>query len=247
MIPAVDTRADYQDLFDVYWAIGVAVAVIIWLAILFMAVRYRRRRGDETPPEQVHERSRTEGTYVAVLAVIAAVLVFLTFSAMGRLTADLPAEPSAAGRSDAKASSTPDADVRIDVVAARWNWRFRYRDLGITQAGDGRRIPTLVVPVGDVRFSATSDDVIHSFYIPYLRFKRDAFPNRTTNFTLGFDAPGFHPDEGECAEFCGLRHAYMHFNVRVLERGAFDKWVRERRAGRAQELTPELNRDGRFE
>jgi cytochrome c oxidase subunit 2 len=167
---------------------------------------------------------------------------------MADLTADLPAEAANKdGQTDADPARTPDPAVTIDVIAARWTWRFDYRGLGITQAGDGRRIPTLVVPVGDVRFSATSRDVIHSFFIPYLRFKRDAFPKRRTNFTLGFDRPGLHPAEGECAEFCGLRHAYMHFNVEVLEPAAFRAWVRRRQAGEPQRLTPELDREGRFE
>jgi len=242
----VDTARDYQDLFDLYWPLAVGVLVIIWLALLVLAVRFRRRDGDDEWPEQTSERPRLEASYVALLAVIAAVLVFFTFSTMGRLTADLPAESaSTGGRSDADPAKTPTPDVTIDVVGARWNWRFRYRELGVEQAGDGRSIPTLVVPVGDVRFRATSVDVIHSFFVPYLRFKRDAFPKRWTNFTLGFREPGFHRAEGRCAEFCGLRHAYMQFNVRVLEPEAFRRWAAARRDGAPQELTPALDRDGR--
>lgn len=243
---AVDTAGQYRDLAAVYWPIAVGVMIVVWLGLLVLSIRYRRRDGDETWPEQVHERPRVEAMHAGTLALIAAVLVFFTFSTMGRLTADLPAESgSAAGQPDAAASSTPRADLTVDVVAARWNWRFRYRGLGIEQVGDGRSIPTLVVPVGDVRFSATSVDVIHSFFIPHLRFKRDAFPDRRTNFTLGFRETGFREGEGRCAEFCGLRHAYMQFNVRVLEPSAFRRWVRERQSGMPQELTPALNRHGR--
>jgi cytochrome c oxidase subunit 2 len=234
----IDTAEQYQDLFDVYWRVGLGVMLVVWVAMLVLAVRYRRRRGDESWPEQVHERKLPEAAYIAVLAGIAGMLVFLTFTTMSSLTADSPADPaSAAGR----------PGVRIDVTAARWNWRFDYPGLGITQVGTGTEIPTLVVPRGDVRFSATSVDVIHSFFIPSLRFKRDAFPARRTAFALGFPETGFFEAEGECAEFCGLRHAYMRFNVRVLEPGAFRSWARERRAGRPQERTPTLNRDGRFE
>lgn len=241
----VDTAGQYEDLFDLYWPIAAGVMAVIWLGLLVLAIRYRRRAGDETWPEQRHERPRAEAAYVGALALIAAVLVFFTFTTMASLTADLPAESASGGQPDADPSATPRAALAIDVVAARWNWRFRYRELGIEQVGGGRSIPTLVVPVGDVRFSATSLDVIHSFFIPYLRFKRDAFPERRTNFTLGFHEPGFHEAEGRCAEFCGLRHAYMQFNVRVLERDAFRRWVRARRGGAPQELTPALNREGR--
>lgn len=246
MIGAVDSTGQYQGLFDVYWPIAAAVMLVVWLALLVLAIRFRRRGGDDGWPEQVHEHRRLEVSYVALLTVIAAVLVFLTFSTMGRLRGDLPPESTAGGRSDADPSQTPAAAVAIDVVGARWNWRFRYRDLGIEQAGDGRSIPTLVVPRGDVRFRATSVDVIHSFFIPSLRFKRDAFPHRWTNFTLGFDAPGLHEGEGRCAEFCGLRHAYMQFNVRVLEPPAFGRWVRARQDGAPQELSPALNDGGGY-
>jgi cytochrome c oxidase subunit 2 len=237
VISIVDTRGNYADLVDVYWPIAVAVIVLVWLGLFALVIRYRSGDGDDSWPEQVHERTRVEAAYVAVLAVIAALLVFLTFSAMDRLSAELPREAAAAGR--------PAGHLTIDVVAARWNWRFDYRGLGIEQAGDGRSIPTLVVPVGDVRFTATSVDVIHSFFIPYLRFKRDAFPKRHTSFTLGFGEAGYHRGEGECAEFCGLRHAYMQFNVRVLQPAAFAVWVRARRSGAPQELTPALDRQGR--
>ena len=245
VIAAVDTAGQYRDLFDLYWPIAVFVLVVIWLGLLVLAVRFRHRDGDDGWPEQTARRSRLEAAYVGALAVVAAVLVFFTFSTMGRLTADLPAEStSAAGRTDADPSETVRPILTIDVIAARWNWRFRYRRLGIEQVGGGQSIPTLVVPTGDVRFRATSQDVIHSFFIPYLRFKRDAFPQRWTNFTLGFRAPGYHAAEGRCAEFCGLRHAYMQFNVRVLAPDDFERWRRARQDGAPQELTPALDREG---
>jgi cytochrome c oxidase subunit 2 len=84
--------------------------------------------------------------------------------------------------------------------------------------------PTLTVPSDTtVRFTLRSNDVIHAFWIPYARFKRDAFPNRTTEFDLTFDDPGVH--EGICAEFCGLDHTIMRFDVDVLSPDEFDGWL----------------------
>lgn len=243
-----NTAEEYEGLLNIYWPIGVAFLVVIWLAILYMAIRYRRRRGDDSWPEQKHERKLPEVSYIVVLALISATLVFFTFTTMDEFVADLPAEStSIEGQTDAGPSETPAARLKIDVVASRWNWRFTYPEFGITQAGTGTQIPTLVVPLGNVRFSATSVDVIHSFYIPEARFKRDAFPGRRNNFTLGFRRPGYYAAEGVCAEYCGLRHAYMEFNVRVLEPQEFQRWARERRDGRPQELTPMLNEQGRHE
>lgn len=240
----VDTRGTYQDLFDVYWPIGVGVFVVITLLIIVFAMRYRDRGPEHDRPRRAHhERTPVEAAYVVVLALVAAFLVFLTFTTMSDSRADLPAQDTAragelaqggpgegAARSGAQ---VPPADLEIEVTAARWNWRFDYPELGITQVGSGRTVPALVVPAGaNVRFDMTSLDVIHSFYIPRLRFKRDAFPERLTSFTLAFDEPGFHPKEGHCAEFCGLRHADMLFDLRVLEQAAFRDWAAQRR-GRA--------------
>jgi cytochrome c oxidase subunit II len=64
-----------------------------------------------------------------------------------------------------------------------------------------------------IRFRMISRDVIHSFWIPSTRFKRDAFPERWTEFDLTFPKPGRYI--GRCAEFCGLQHAGMSFVVKA--------------------------------
>jgi cytochrome c oxidase subunit 2 len=67
-------------------------------------------------------------------------------------------------------------------------------------------------------------DVIHAFWIPELEFKHDLIPGSTQVATLTFARTGLY--QGECAEFCGLRHADMLFNVRVLTPGEFRAWAR---------------------
>ena len=81
-------------------------------------------------------------------------------------------------------------------------------------------------------FSATSLDVQHAFWVPSERFKRDIFPKRTTTWQMTFDAPGFHEAAGACAEFCGLRHSNMEFNVDVLPPRLFESWLRRAGSGR---------------
>jgi cytochrome c oxidase subunit II len=76
--------------------------------------------------------------------------------------------------------------------------------------------------------------VQHSFFIPELRFKRDALPNGETVFALLFEEVGFNQQAGECAEFCGLDHSYMDFNVDVKEPEDFQNWVREEQAADAE-------------
>jgi cytochrome c oxidase subunit 2 len=125
------------------------------------------------------------------------------------------------------------AALRVDVTAAKWSWRFDYPRYGISLIGSDARPPTLVVPTGTrVLFTMTSLDVIHAFWIPERRFKRDAFPRRTTRFDLVFDRTGVFPDGGACAEYCGLHHAEMRFDVEAMPPAAFAAWARARSAGR---------------
>lgn len=209
-------RDEFQDLFSIYAPIAAAVFAVVLFAYIGIVVRFRRRRAarpQEDPP-QPSDRWRWEIAYAAVLAVIAAVLITLTLRANERVT-ELSANPG----------------VTIDVTAFKWQWAFSYRDRGVDVVGEEGETPTLTVPADTtVRFTLRSNDVIHAFWIPYARFKRDAFPNRTTEFDLRFDEPGQH--EGICAEFCGLDHTIMRFDVDVLPPDEFAGWLS--RAGGAR-------------
>ena len=214
----VDTREEFQDLWQVYLPIGVAVAAIVFGLVLFTLVRYRRR-GDEVPGGR-EGPPIVEGLYALVLAGVVVFLLAMTFR-----TDDRVIEVSA------------DPDVEVDVTAFQWGWRFTYPDEDVTVVGDDRRPPTLVVPLDTtVQFTLTSRDVIHSFWIPEVRFKRDAFPNRETRFDLSFEeADG----TGRCAEFCGLAHGEMTFDVVTMARDEFDDWLRtQRRGGEIQHGEP---------
>lgn len=210
------TRDAYEDVFGVYWPVGLAVGVIVVLVVAWTLWRYRAGRSGDAWPQGRAENLRLELTYAAVLAAVVAVLTYVTFSTEGDLD---------------RADAGPVRE-RIEVTAARWNWRFEYPRYGIVSEGTGagRVLPTLTVPADTpIGFRGTSDDVIHSFYIPHERFKRDVFPGRTTTWTLSFAAAdaGLHRHWGECAEFCGAYHSYMRFDVRVLAPDEFRRWVQE--------------------
>jgi cytochrome c oxidase subunit II len=212
------TRDEYTDLFDVYWPIAVAAGVVVVMATLFVVWRYRASRVGESWPRGRDQNLPVEVGYAVVLAAIVAVLVYFTFSTQSDLD-----------RADAQP-----ARETIEVTGARWNWRFEYPRYHIASEGTGagRVLPTLTVPSSAaIRFRGTSDDVMHSFYIPHERFKRDVFPGRTTTWTLSFapEDEGMHHEWGACAEFCGAYHAYMKFDVEVLSPGEFRAWVQEQR------------------
>jgi cytochrome c oxidase subunit II len=200
----VETRHEYNHLFDLYVPIALGVFAIVSGLVVFALVRYRRR-GDERPGGR-SDAPVAELLYVLVLAGVVALLVTSTFRTEAKVD---------------RVSSRP--ALQVNVTASKWKWRFTYPSYGISVVSADTRPSTLVVPAGQtVRFRLTSIDVIHSFYVPALRFKRDAFPQSTTTFDLVFERPRFM---GECAEFCGLHHADMLFSVEALPPSKFKAWV----------------------
>jgi cytochrome c oxidase subunit II len=202
--PVIDTRHEFAGLFSLYEWLMVAVTALIFAVVLFAVVRYRQR-GDERAGGP-NEAKVGESIYVVVLALIAAGLVTATFRTEARVD-PVRANPR----------------LRIDITAFQWGWRFDYPQLHKSVIGTSGRLPTLVVPAREsIEFTAISRDVIHSFWVPSERFKRDAFPKRRTRFDLVFEHEGH--TVGRCAEFCGLRHADMGFNVRILSPADFRAW-----------------------
>jgi cytochrome c oxidase subunit II len=214
----IDTREEFQDLWGIYLPIGVAVTVIVFGLVLFTVVRYRRR-GDELPQGR-EGPPILEGLYALVLVGVVVFLLAMTFRTDDRVI---------------EVSDDPGAEV--DVTAFQWGWRFTYPGEAVTVVGDDKRPPTLVVPLDTtVQFTLRSRDVIHSFWIPEVRFKRDAFPERETTFDLSFAEEDM---VGRCAEFCGLAHGEMTFDVVAMDQAEFDDWLRtQRRAGEIQHGEP---------
>lgn len=122
-------------------------------------------------------------------------------------------------------------DLRIQVQGEQFWWRLRYEDgngPGVISANEVR------VPVGrTVVFDVTATDVVHSFWIPGLGGKMDMIPGRINRLVVKADKPGIF--RGVCAEFCGLSHALMAFDVIAMEPSAFDAWLASARGvpGRA--------------
>jgi cytochrome c oxidase subunit II len=214
-ISAHDTAGQFAGLWHIYLGVTLAVGVIVTGAILLAAVRFRRRAGHAA--RDLRSAPRLEAAYLAVVCVIVICLLAFTYRTENREDA-LVAHPA----------------LRVDVTASQWQWRFRYPASGIvmTARNIGSAHPYfahLIVPAGEpVEFSLVSADVLHSFFIPAMRFKRYAFGNYTNRFVLTFPHPGRML--GECAQLCGWDHAEMRFDVDVLSPARFRTWLTAHRA-----------------
>lgn len=186
------------------WWLMFGTATVVW-AVVVVAVLLAMRRGRGLSPASGRKLIVIGGAVVPTL-LLAALLAYGTHT------------------SDRVTGRSADVDHVVRVTARQWQWDFEHLD------GDGRTIATstdhLVLPLGGmVEFHVGSEDVIHSFWIPRLGGKMDAIPGRENVIRLRADHGGAM--RGQCAEFCGLEHALMGFEVVVLERDEFDAWLVE--------------------
>lgn len=208
-----------QNLFHHDFAIEVPIAAAVFVLVtgtMLFAVAWFRRRPDKEP-SHAHSHPVLETVYGLAVAAVAIFLVVNSINTNGQR---LNAKPA----------------VRIAVTAFQWCWRFQYGGAAAGPTVTGRCVggdpPTAVVPVGEVvRFDVTSDDVIHAFWIPYLRYKTYAYPGHVNSFEARFARAGTY--EGRCAEFCGLYHTDMEFRIRAVAPGQYSQWLSQQPAGQA--------------
>lgn len=113
------------------------------------------------------------------------------------------------------------SDLRVSVQGEQFWWRIRYQPAAGAAVEDANE---LRVPVGrTVVLALTAKDVLHSFWVPGLAGKMDMVPGRTNTLVVRATRAGRF--RGQCAEFCGLSHAFMAFDVVAMEPAAFDRWL----------------------
>ncbi|MFG1608289.1 cytochrome c oxidase subunit II [Actinoplanes sp. NPDC049265] len=219
--PGVSLQA--HKMYDLWIGSVIAALVVgffVWGLIFWCIIRYRKR-GDELPV-QTRFNMPMEVLYTVTPVLIVAVLFYYT--AIVQTDVD-------------KLSRNPDQVV--EVVAFKWNWQFNYRDgLGkdantvTSTLGSDDQIPLLVLPTDrKIRFEETSPDVIHSFWVPELLFKRDVFPGNVRNqFEVTLDKEGRYV--GHCAELCGTYHAFMNFEMVVVSPQRFDQFLQAKKDGK---------------
>jgi cytochrome c oxidase subunit II len=220
--PGRGITTEAHHMYDLWIASVIAALVVgffVWGLIFWCVIRYRKR-GDDLPV-QTRFNMPMEVLYTVTPVLIVAVLFYYT--AVVQTTVE-------------KQSRNPDQVV--EVVAFKWNWQFNYRD-GIgrdartvaSTLGTDDVIPLLVLPTGEkIRFEETSRDVIHSFWVPEILFKRDVFPGSIRNrFEVTLDREGRYV--GRCAELCGTYHAFMQFELVVVSPQRFQQFLAAKQGG----------------
>ena len=204
----------------IFWA-GTFVFIAVEGALLYAAIRYRRRRGQQDP-EQIHGNSRLEVAWTAAPAVVLAVIAVPTIMTIFD-NANSPQPPE-------------EGALAVDSIAHQWWFEFRYPHPDDPQ-GQVVLANEMHIPVGEVvNIRLSSTDVIHSFWIPKLAGKLDMIPNSPTTLWIKADEPGLF--FGQCAEFCGISHANMRFRVIAEPRKEFDAWLRAQAAPAVEPAEP---------
>ncbi len=219
-----------ETLFWFFLAILGAVFVIV-IASTAWTLTKRRRGIEQEPLERTHVPSpQTEArlTRVVTVATIATVVILFVLLVSSIVTGK--------GLSEFANSKSP---MVIEVTGWQWWWQIRYQNSDPQQVLDTAN--EIHIPVGrPVMIRGTSQDVIHSFWVPNLHGKRDLIPSRVTTEWIQADRPGVF--RGQCAEFCGLQHAHMGISVVAEPADKFQSWFNGQLQPRASPSTPVLQR-----
>jgi cytochrome c oxidase subunit 2 len=245
MTPGVTeiSRNIYALHMEIFW-ICVIIAAIVFGAMIFSIVTYRKSKGAVADVTLVHN------TTVELIwtAVPVAILVFMAIPAAKTLV---------------KIEDTTKTDISIKVTGFQWGWQYDYLDSGVAyfsrldrksdaarELSSGVDVNTvdhyllsvdkpLVVPVGSkVRLLITGADVIHSWWVPAFGVKKDAIPGFVNEawFKVDVDKPGLY--RGQCAELCGRDHAFMPIVVDVRSKEDFQAWLKDKAAEQKQATAP---------
>ena len=215
--PPTPSAARFDALFWTMSAICGVVALIVIVTMTVLVIRYRAAsgRGDDQP---IAHTTRFELAWT--LACFGAFAGLFGFGVVAYRDLDPKALDTAEQLDD---------PLEILVTAKRWMWKFDHGE------GGPREIGVVHVPAGrDVRLHMTSEDVIHSLFVPDFRLKRDLVPGRSSTLWFHAHEPGTH--QLLCAEYCGRDHSRMRGEIVVVSPEDYASW-RQDRAREAPDLS----------
>lgn len=181
----------------VYWT-SVVIFMGVVLTMLYFVYKYRRKSADERP-DVVKQSKLIEISWIVVPTILVLIIFNWGFQSFIRLNV------------------APPDSYQINVTARMWMWEFEYPN-GVRSTGE------LHVPVDrPVRLQMSSEDVIHSFFVPSFRVKMDVLPNRYSSVWFEANEPGEY--QVFCTEYCGTQHSNMLAKVIVHTREDFNEWL----------------------
>ncbi len=199
---ASEQAATVDLLYDVTLVIAIPIFVIVMAVAIYSVVRYRAKPGQLEDAEPVHGNTRLEVVWVAIPFVIVTVLAIYAWIGLDSLEAK---QPNA---------------MRVHVIGQQFAWKFEYAADGGMPA---RQSNDLVLPIGrPVEFTMTSEDVIHSFWVPAFRVKSDIVPGIQTRLRATPIMAGSFPVV--CTELCGIGHSTMRQTARIVPPAEFAAW-----------------------
>lgn len=215
-----------DDLWNLVYPIAVGVFIFVQAGLLFVMWRFRSRGDNTSVPAQLHGNTRLELLWTIIPALILAAVAVPTTRTIFTLAEE------------------PEGSLQVRVVAKQFWWEFEYtgeEGQGVVSANElhiptGRPVYLKMealspqIPDGKVPGDEASkqnpmalNGVIHSFWVPRLAGKQDVVPGHRRHMYIEADEPGTY--SGQCAEFCGIGHAVMRFQVVAHDPAGFDEWL----------------------
>jgi cytochrome c oxidase subunit 2 len=192
----------------VYWfatVISIGIFSLVTAVVVFSVWKWRVPDDDDADGPPIHGHTGLEILWTAVPAILV--------TAIGIVSAIVLARNGEAGT----------RPLEVQAIGQQFAWKFVYSDFEGVETGE------LVLPVGqETRFTMSSVDVIHSFWVPNFGQKMDAVPGIETTILVTPDRTGEFAVV--CAELCGLGHATMRARARVVTQDEFDAWIEEEQA-----------------
>jgi len=219
------TRISEQvyDLHMLIFYICCAIAVVVF-GVMFYAI-FKHRKSQGAVAANFHESTKVEIIWTVIPIVI---LVAMAVPATTTLI---------------EMEDTSQSDITVKITGSQWKWHYSYFDEDVeffsllttsSKQIEGDEVKgvnyllevdnPLVLPINrKVRFLLTSDDVIHSWWVPDFAVKKDTIPGFINEAWTKIDEPGVY--RGQCAELCGRNHGFMPIVVHAMEENKFDEWL----------------------
>jgi cytochrome c oxidase subunit 2 len=230
--------ADHFDLHMIVLWVCVVIGIGVFTVMFTSIVLHRKSRGYEAATFSHSTKAEIIWTVIPVLILVAMAL---------------PATTALVRMEDSSG-----AEMTVKITGFQWRWKYEYLDEDISfissldpDSNAARQLNSgiepedvdnylldvdhpLVLPVGKkIKFLITADDVIHSWWVPDLGWKRDAIPGFINEAWTNIEKPGTY--RGQCAELCGKDHGFMPIVVIALPQEEFENWVSEQLADARQQ------------